>query len=84
MKEWSIPVTWTVCGKVKVEADTLAEAMKIARDDDGVLPLPSESDYVDDSWVLSEEDVEVVRCLYNDGQTDAIQNEVPKFKRRFL
>lgn len=44
MKEWNIPVTWTVFGKVKVTADTLVEAMKIARDDEGVLPLPTESD----------------------------------------
>lgn len=55
MKKWKIPVTWEVCGYVYVDADTLVEAMETARDDEGVIPLPTESDYVDGSWRLSEE-----------------------------
>ena len=49
MKNWKIPVTWEVCGYVYVNTDTLKEAMETARDDEGVIPLPTESDYVDGS-----------------------------------
>ena len=70
MKKWKIPVTWEVCGYVYVDADTLEEAMEMARDDEGVIPLPTESDYVDGSWRLSETDENFVREMYNDNQQD--------------
>ena len=70
MKKWKIPVTWEVCGYVYVDADTLVEAMETARDDEGVIPLPTESDYVDGSWRLSETDDNFVREMYNDNQQD--------------
>ena len=69
MKTWRIPVTWEVCGTVNVEADTLEEAIEIARDDDGNIPLP-DGDYVDGSWRLSEEDEDFVREYYNDNEKD--------------
>lgn len=70
MKKWKIPVTWGVCGYVYVDADTLVKAMETARDDEGVIPLPTESDYVDGSWRLSETDENFVREMYNDNQQD--------------
>ena len=70
MKKWKIPVTWEVCGYVYVDADTLVEAMETARDDEGVIPLPTESDYVDGSWRLSETDENFVREMYKDNQQD--------------
>lgn len=70
MKSWSIPVTWEVYGRVVIEANTLEEAMEKARDDEGVIPLPNENDYVDGSWRVTEEDVEIVRTLYNNNQKD--------------
>ena len=70
MKKWKIPVTWEVCGYVYVDADTLVEAMETARDDEGVIPLPTESDYVDGSWRLSETGENFVREMYNDNQQD--------------
>ena len=70
MKKWKIPVTWEVCGYVYVEADTLVEAMETARDDEGVIPLPDDNDYVDGSWRLSETDENFVREMYNDNQQD--------------
>ena len=70
MKGWSIPVTWEVYGRVVIEANTLEEAMEKARDDEGVIPLPDENDYVDGSWRVTEEDVEIVRTLYNNNQKD--------------
>lgn len=70
MKTWRIPVTWSVCGFVSIDADTLAEAMDIARDDENELPLPSEAEYIDGSWELSHTDVEEVRQCYNRNQSD--------------
>ena len=70
MKKWKIPVTWEVCGYVYVDADTLEEAMETARDDEGVIPLPDDNDYVDGSWRLSETDENFVREMYNDNQQD--------------
>lgn len=74
MKTWKIPVTWEMYGNVVVEAATLEEAMNIARDDDGVIPIPDDSDYVDGSWRLSYEmtDIEEVRDLWNSGQEDCV------------
>lgn len=69
---WRIPVTWSMCAVISVEADTLEEAMQIARDENGEIPLPlsTESDYVDSSWGLSHEDIEIVRQCYNEGKKD--------------
>lgn len=71
MKQWIIPVSWEMCGKITVEADTLLKAMEIARHDDGI-HLPEESCYVDGSWDLTD-DVYTVRDCYNNGQKDEEQ-----------
>lgn len=70
-KVWSIPVTWEVCGIVKVEAATLAEAMEIARDDVGELEIPKSLEYVDGSWALSSDDERYVRICFNNSQEDS-------------
>ncbi len=70
MKTWKIPVTWEVSACVEVEAETLADAMEIARDDEGTIPLPTDSEYVDGSWNLSETNEDYVREWYNDNQED--------------
>lgn len=69
MNIWRIPVTWECFGVVEIQANTLEEAMEIARDDDTV-PLPTKSSYVDGSWQLSHNDESVVRACYNHGQPD--------------
>ena len=81
MKSWSIPVTGEVYGRV-VEANTLEEAMEKARDDEGVIPLPDENDYVDGSWRLTEEDVETVRSLYNNNEKDNLKEKNYGKKKR--
>ena len=70
MKQWKIPVTWEVFAMLTVEADSLDEAMEIARDEANEIPCPTDNDYVDGSWRLSEEDIDFVRDCYNDGQDD--------------
>ena len=44
MKQWEIPVVWTMMGTIKVEAETLAEAIEIARDERGEIPIPRMND----------------------------------------
>lgn len=55
--KWVMPVTWEMCAYINVDAATLKEAMEIARDEAGIIPLPeSGAQYVDGSWNLSIED----------------------------
>ena len=70
MKTWKIPVVWQEMGTVKVEANTLAEAIEIARDDDGVIPIPDNGSFLDGSWEVDCEDVDYLREWYNDNQED--------------
>ena len=70
LPEWTVPVTWEMCGKVKERAATMEEAMEIAKDEEGVIQLPDDADYVDSSWHLSYEDPEEVRELFNSNQQD--------------
>ncbi len=71
-KTWTIPVTWEMCGTVKVSADTLEEAVRIVREDDDDIPLPTdtESGYVDGSFQPSSEDISLFRECYNNNQQD--------------
>lgn len=66
--EWRIPVTWSMCSYVNIKAPTLARAMEIGEDKLNLIPLPTDGDYVEDSWSLSETDVESVRRLYNNNR----------------
>jgi len=68
--EWRIPVMWSKCSYVNIKAPTLERAMEIGEDKLNLIPLPTDGDYVEDSWMLSETDVESVRCLYNNNQPD--------------
>lgn len=69
MKTWRIPVVWQEWGFVNIEANSLEEAIEIARDDDGVILLP-EGNYVDDSWEVDCVDEDFLRQCYNDNQQD--------------
>ena len=70
MKTWKIPVVWQEMGVVEVEADTLAEAIKIARDDDGIIPIPDNGEFLDGTWEVDCEDEDYLREWYNDNQED--------------
>lgn len=70
MKTWRIPVVWEMHGTVEVVADTLAEAIELAKDPDGTIPLPEDGYYLDESWAVASEDVEYVRECYNCGEED--------------
>ena len=70
MKSWKIPVVWQMMGTVTVEANTLAEAIEIAQDDEGVIPIPDDGTYLDGSWEVDCSDEDCIRELYNDNQED--------------
>ena len=67
MKTWKIPVVWTMMGMITVEANTLKEAVNIAQDEDGVIPLLDNGDFLDGSWEVDEN---YLREWYNDKQED--------------
>lgn len=70
MKTWKIPVIWEEMGVIKVIANTLEEAMELAKDTDGVIPLPDNSSYVDGSWQLATDDMKYIRECYNHNEPD--------------
>lgn len=70
MKTWKIPVIWEEMGVVKVVVNTLEEAMELAKDTDGVIPLPDNSAYIDASWELATDDMKYIRECYNHNEPD--------------
>lgn len=73
MKTWIIPVSWEMCGKVKIQANSLDEAIEITENDSSI-GLP-EGDYVDASWKVEVEDKDFVRGFYNNGQEDELSEQ---------
>lgn len=70
-KTWKIPVTWQMCGYVYVDADKLEDAIESVREDHREYPLPDEATYVEDSFQLSDDDIELIRTSYNDNRPDS-------------
>ena len=48
MKTYKIPCSWVMSGTIEVEADTVGEAILKAED----APLPTESEYIEESFVI--------------------------------
>lgn len=70
MKTWRIPVCWTMMGTVNVEAKTLDEAIEIAKDDAGVIPIPDNGTFMDGTWEVDCFDKDYLRQWYNFDQKD--------------
>ena len=70
MSWWKVPVSWQMQGTVKIQADTLEDALEIAEDKKGIIPIPDNGEYINASWTVDAEDPEYVRTYYNDGQMD--------------
>lgn len=70
MKTWRIPVAWTMMGMVDVEAKTLDEAIEIAKDDAGVIPIPDNGTFLDGSWEVDCSDSAYIREWYNYNKQD--------------
>lgn len=73
MKTWIIPVVWTMMGTVTVEANTLDEAIEIAKDENGVIPIPEDADFMDGTWEVDCFDIDYLREWYNNNQEDEEQ-----------
>lgn len=70
MKTWRIPVCWTMMGIIKVDANTLDEAIEIAKDDAGAIPIPDDGTFMDGTWEVDCFDKDYLRQWYNFDQKD--------------
>lgn len=68
VKEYTIPVVWSVMGRMKIKATSLEEALLKAED----VPLPKDSSYLDDSFEI---DYDGVRN-YNPNLSDEDKDEL--------
>lgn len=57
----------------EVEADSLEEAIEIAKDDAGVIPIPDNGTFMDGSWEVDCFDEDYLREWYNGNQKDNIK-----------
>lgn len=48
MKTYKIPCTWVMSGNIEVEADTVGQAIVKAEH----APLPTESEYIEESFAI--------------------------------
>lgn len=55
IKRFSIPVEWTVCDKIEVEATSLEEALQFVRDNLDIIPLGTEPEYIDGTYKISDD-----------------------------
>lgn len=62
-KEFALQVNYELSGIIKVKANSLEEAMKKFMSNPNSYPLPYETEYVDDSYWLSTEDVEEMKLI---------------------
>lgn len=75
MKTWKIPVAWTMMSVINVEAKTLDEAIEIAKDDAGVIPIPDDGVFLDGSWEVDCSDSAYIREWYNNNKQDETSTE---------
>lgn len=75
MKTWKIPVAWAMMGVINVEAKTLDEAIEIAKDDAGVIPIPDNGTFLDGSWEVDCSDSAYIREWYNNNEQDETSTE---------
>lgn len=60
-KSFLIPVSWTVYSTIRVEADSLEEALDTALRKCDRIPISSECEYVDASYVI-ENDIDMLKA----------------------
>lgn len=64
MKGYKIPVEWSVYATVEVKGNSLDDAVKRAKDNVDELPaVLSESEYVDGSYRINDDDKELIQSL---------------------
>ena len=71
-KVWKMPVTWEVYSTVEIRAKTLEEALIKFRETQDEISLPLNGEYVDDSFDLSDNDIDYI-ALFNE---DNLKNKI--------
>ncbi len=56
MAKFKVPVEWTVCDMVEVEAESFKEAIKYVLENRDEIPLGTEPDYIDGTYKINSED----------------------------
>ena len=77
MKTWRIPVVWQETAMIDIVANTLREAVELAKDKDGVIPIPEDGVVIPGTWKVWGLE-SYIRTYYNNSQPDDIPT--PKFK----
>lgn len=62
MKTFEIPVSWEASGFVKIEANSLEEAIEIFDEKEDEISLPLDSEYIDGSFKRSEDEEFIAMC----------------------
>lgn len=63
MSKQRIAVTWEMSGYIEVEANNIEEAMNMVRENPDNYSLPIEQDYVDGSFGLTTNDVDMMKII---------------------
>ena len=70
-KDYIVPVTWQMCGFIKVKATSAEEAFTKVKEDSEDYPLPKVQNYVDASFEPSfdtDEMIEEYTKMYENGE----------------
>jgi hypothetical protein len=62
MKTFKIPVSWECSGFVKIEAETLEQAIEIFDITEDEIALPTDSEYIDGSFKREESEEWIAMC----------------------
>ena len=62
-KEFRIPVEYMMYGYVEIEASSLEEALLIAHKDIDELPLPANAEYIDGSYKINDEEMDIIEYM---------------------
>lgn len=58
IKTFLIPVEWTVRSTIRVEANSLQEAVDFAKEHINDIPITSDNEYIEDSYTVVDDDLE--------------------------
>lgn len=68
MKIFNVPVEWGMYGHVQVAANSAEEALELFYAHEDEFELPSDGEYIDGSFMLSENDEEQALVLMGEGE----------------
>ncbi len=70
-----VPVTWSMCGFVEIDADTMEEAMEKFNKNSDYIKLPTDGEYVDGSFELSSDDAEEMEAMAGISSHSTIEQQ---------